>query len=251
MYDRLSVCQDKELLKTLLFELSIATTTFQMGNEQEWAPADMTCDIEEIILLYDNSEGNISMGLRRTDPQNTQNTRFFPLVFHGLNRFFTGRVILYTCFRAIFGTSITIEFLGSIPPLPSILGETLAGRANLSLQNASRYAILLSRASSYMQAIGKFALNCSAAHYAFLYFYPILARSSQGIQDINCPALLRLWLNLKAQNLERYEEQRSRLKFKCHFPQKIAVDRNAVKYLRYISYNAFNYLDDQFSNVKG
>ena len=246
MYDQLCLTPDKELLKTLLFELSIATMTFKQKSAASMVPSNISNDIDEILIFYDNSEGNISLGIRRTDRRATQTTRFFPLIFRGLNNFFTGRVILYICFRAIFGCSISIEFLGSIPSVPSLLGDTLKGTMTRKLQNMVRFRILLYRAKSYMQTIGQFTLKCSAAHYAFHIFYPILIRSARGIEGIDCRKLLKLWLELKELHLLQYEEERHRLSFKPYFPEKVPLEKTDAKILRFLSYNTFQYFDSKF-----
>ena len=97
------VTGDERMLKLLLLELGSATATFK----DRYNNYDQR-DFVEILVFYDNTEGNVSFGVRRTQQEETT-TNFFPLIFQGINRFMSGRVLLYICFKAVFGCAIQVR----------------------------------------------------------------------------------------------------------------------------------------------
>ena len=103
MYNRMHVTGDERMLKLLLLELGSATATFK----DRYNNYDQR-DFVEILVFYDNTEGNVSFGVRRTQQEETT-TNFFPLIFQGINRFMSGRVLLYICFKAVFGCAIQVR----------------------------------------------------------------------------------------------------------------------------------------------
>ena len=104
MYNRMHITEDKRMLKLLLLELGAATATYKdsHGNFDQR-------DFIEILVFYDNTNGNVSFGVRRTHQEETT-INYFPMIFRGLHRFMQGRVLLYICFKAIFGCAFQVIF---------------------------------------------------------------------------------------------------------------------------------------------
>ena len=238
LYDRAMVTEDKNLLKRLLIELSIACMSFPKSIEKDASIRKVI----EILIFYENEKGDVSFSVKRSGPG--QQKFHFPLVFKNIKKFFKGKLLLYFCFKAVFGVSIKLEYLGMIPTFPSITIQHPNGRISANLRNMSRFAILKMRAKSVMQAMGCFAMRTNPATFAYEYWLPMLFRVYRGHSDIPIVQLRRLfqeWRELKERHLSKRREIRHRQYFASYFPSRVEVENAHVKILRFLSYQSVDY----------
>ena len=246
LYDQLYVTPDRQLLKSLLFELGTATMTFR----DRWRDPNRH-DFLEIILMYAGEPGNVSFGIKRFDAEHTQNTVFFPLIFRGLATFFTGRVIFYFVFQALFGAAVTYEYLGGYPTYPSLTRNSPNARINIRLQDMVRYSLLKHRAASLMQVIGTFSLQTSVAAYAHSVFMPCLFNAVRGgTEFVNTRELIDAWMRLRFPET-LYVRQNSRLELQSYFPPNMPIERPIDRrFAIFLGYQAWEYFDLQLTNSK-
>ena len=246
LYDRTMLTDDKNLLKQLLVELSIACMSFPKLNQgvAQAKQADVR-KVLEILMFYENENGNVSFSVKRTGYG--QKIFHFPLVFKNIKKFFKGKLLLYFCFKAVFGISFKLEYLGMIPSYPSISNEHPNGRIHTNLRNMSRFSVLKARGESVIQALGGFAMRTNPATFAYEYWLPMLFRIYRGQNDIPVERLRRLfqeWRELKARHLPKHKEIRHRQYFASYFPSRIDVERADMKILRFLSYQTVDYFGD-------
>ena len=172
--------------------------------------------------------------------------RHFANIFQNLNSFFKGKkVLLYVCFESLFGSALTIEFLGSCTTCPvNGLERTLANKA--------RFRLIVMRAESAFQRITKFSLKCSTSYFCANYFYPLLSRSHRfgnepNLVDIN--NLIQLFDSLGLNGIHQPDEYKHRLVLAKQYPwKKIQIFSGDFTILHFLSYYAFYFLDGRFPN---
>ena len=239
------ITKDYEELKQFLFHLSIGSMTFPTDGKAWKDP--LRYRINEIIIFYDNACGNVSFSVHFSDMKGgNTHVRHFSNIFQNLNSFFRDKkVLLYVCFESVFGSALTIEFLGSCTTCPETgLERTLANKA--------RFRILTLRAQSAFQKITKFALQCSTSYYCANYFYPLLGRSYRvgnepNIVDIN--NLIQMFDNLGLNGIQPMDASKHRLTLAKQYPwKKIQIFSHDFAILHFLSYYAFYFLDGRFPN---
>ena len=246
MIARSFVTKDFNLLKDFLYELSIGSMTYADGEKQWKTPTRNR--INEICVYYENNSGNVSFAIHHSDIKgNGKQVRHFKNVFENLNALFKEqKVLLYICFESIFGSAITVEYLGSCTFSPTNgIEQTLA--------NKTRFLLTTLRAQSALQKISKFALQCSTGYYCLNYFYPLLSRfrmfgNEMNILDVNRLIQLYRDLGLNAP-IEQTNASRHRLSLSKQFPwKKIHMFAHDLMHYHYLSYYAFYFLDGRFPN---
>ena len=241
MYDRMCVSPDHDLLKRLIFQLAVGTMTFR--NSFDGSAEKL--NISEVLLYYDSATGDVSFGVKRTDLVHTEKITFFPFIFRNLKKFFFGRILFYFIFKSIMGISIRLEYLGAIPRLPSISGDTPNTRWCFGLRNMARHAILKAKFESAFQSIAGFALKTNVASLSHEFFYPLYVQSQFTDQNDfpRFSELVEMWLELKQQNVSSVREHDSRLRFKGAFPRRVQIRKIDKKFLRYLTFQTSEYLD--------
>ena len=246
MIARSFVTKDFDLLKEFLYQLSIGSMTFAEGDKQWKNPTRNR--INEICVYYENNTGCVSFAIHLSDTKgNGKEVRHFKNVFQNLNALFKDqKVLLYICFESIFGSAITVEYLGSCTFCP-------INGIEQKLANKTRFLLTTLRAQSALQKISKFALQCSTGYYCLNYFYPLLSRSrlfgnELNILDVN--RLIQLYRDLGLNGpVEQTNAHKHRLRLAKNFPcKKIHIFSHDLKYLHYLSYYAFYFLDGRFPN---
>ena len=182
MMNHMPVTTDETLIKSFLYTVGGAVTSFRYKHYKD--KLDITRkDINEITILYDNFEGNLSFGIDQdigSDINVQKQTRkFFPMLFVGLNKCFAkpgGKVCFFLGIRSHLGSAVQFEYAGSIPSLPAISKATQTGVIQLRLDSAARATILRQRSNSYFQKIYRWGLRKSTASYAHSMFYPLIVR---------------------------------------------------------------------------
>ena len=233
------------MLKSFLFELGCAVASYREKGPYI-SSKTVQNDVIEITLLYTNDTGNLSVGLKRThDGRHRQSRHFFPSIFEGLNKCFTGkngRVLFFASFESILGSAVQYEYLGGIPTYPSIGSASPAGSIQLRLDSACRSRILEQRANSYFQRIGRLAGKQSTSSFCHQLFYPLLFRYSLGHDDI---PELKNWIALLVEAMQEISmntiENACSLPFQVNLPESTIVDSSHVKFLRFIAYQCFDW----------
>ena len=239
------ITEDREMLKTFLFELGCAVGSYREKKGSQPVKTVQN-DIVEITMLYSNENGDLSFGLERThDGKHKQSKRFFPSVFKNLNQCFTGktgRVLFFASFESILGSAVTYEYLGGIPTYPSLSSNSPAGSIQLRLESAARSCVLKQRALSYFQTIGRLIGKQSTAHFSHQLFYPLLFRYATGHNDVPD---LQDWIALLLDSMERMTvnavENTCALPFHANLPETVVVDSAQVKFMRFLAYQCFDW----------
>ena len=203
--------------------------------------------IDEILVYYDNSRGNVSFSVHFSDMRGVNKyVRHFADIFQNLNSFFKGKkVLLYVGFESIFGSALTIEFLGSCTTCP-------VNGMEVKLANKARFLLITLRAQTAFQKITKFALKCSTSYFCNNYFYPLLSRSLRfgneiDILDVN--RLIQLYHDLGLNGAHPPDAYKHRLAVAKYFPyKKIQIFSHDFTFLHFLSYHAFYFLDGRFPN---
>lgn len=247
MIARSFVTKDFELLKDFLYELSIGSMTFATDGQKPWKNP-LRNRINEICVYFENNSGNVSFAIHHSDTKgNGKEVRHFRNVFQNLNNLFRDqKVLLYICFESIFGSALTIEYLGSCTFCP-------INGIEQKLKNKTRFLLTTMRAASALQRIAKFALQCSAGYYCLNYFYPLISRyeiygNELNILDVN--RLIQLYRDLGLNNpIQPIDTYKHRLSLSKLFPwKKIHIFSHSLMNLHYLSYYAFYFLDGRFPN---
>ena len=222
----------------MLFQLGIAGSTFKTSNGNEKG------NIEEILTYYDNSEGNISFGIKRKNLGHSENVNFFPFIFRNLAKYFDGKLSFYFAFKGVLGTAVNLEYLGSIPTLPSLSGNSSNTRWQLSLANAARDAILKTKISSYRHPSARsifYPTNQTLAHKCC---FPIVLRMNIGDDDlVTFFALLEMIDALKDPNLTSRQIDRIRLNFATRFSERIPALICYSRFLTHLTFNCYDFFD--------
>ena len=96
LYDRAMVTEDKNLLKRLLIELSIACMSFPKSIEKDASVRKVL----EILIFYENEKGDVSFSVKRSGPG--QQKFYFPLVFKKYQKVFQGKTTTLFLFQSRF-----------------------------------------------------------------------------------------------------------------------------------------------------
>ena len=247
MFNRGCVTSNMATLKSFLFFLSLANMSYSPKKDCFWQTPTQNA-IQEILIFYNNLAGSVSISVCYTS-KGEKHSKYFHEVFVNLNKYFKDQeVLLYVSFKAIFNTSLTIEFLGSCLSDPvTWMEQTLA--------NKSRFFLTQLRAKSALQKVSKFAMKCSTGYYTLRLFYPLLSRavrfnSINDVLDVN--TLLELYKQLNPeQDLPVNLKQRKRLSLASMYPRhKVYVDRRELRWLHMLTFYAFQYFDGRFPNER-
>ena len=251
-----------------MIELGLTGCSFTPTDEevddcvsQEETPLGLRGSLEELIAAYDNTEGDISFGIRRfvPDGREPQTTKWFPRIFRNVRRVMDGDTRCYMAMRTPQGRCARFAFLGSIPkyaPLQQedngcLLTGSARGRFDFTLRRMARFEILLSKASSVCQAIAIHQLDQSPTQFGQEIFYPLMAvrhKELRGEKDhINRHAYihdpLRLIEQTQRQGLwflsHRFTERRR--DFQNFFPKRVWVANDQKRFLRFLSYHSAEY----------
>ena len=121
MAARAALTPDEELLKAFLFELSLCNCTFvpkdagvngyddhqlpDFSERHGGAPYDLRGHLIELIVQYDNFQGDVSFGIKRHVPKGfpPQRRFWFPRVFRHVRRFISEDSRFFVAVRSIQG----------------------------------------------------------------------------------------------------------------------------------------------------
>ena len=251
MMDHMPVTKDKAMLKSFLYAVGGAVSSFRY----KWCNEELLItrkDIRELTLLFDNFHGNLSFGMEPDVDSDInvekQPRHFFPQLFVNLNECFAkpgGKVCFFLAIRSVFGSAIQFEYAGSIPSLPALSTATQTGVIQTRLDAAARATILQQRSHSYFQKIYRWGLRKSTASYAHSVFHPLIVRFLFGhTEDIP----KRVSGELIAQLLQvanRFSpfmlEMETSLPFRVTLPNHIPYASEHIKILRYLAYHTLDY----------
>ena len=235
MYDRCHLGISADKLKELLFVMSIAVGSFKNGGE-----TDTHNDIDEIILLYDNVEGNVSISVRTADLKG-----FYPNVFVGLKDIFKTEVYFFFCFEAVFGCNMASTLLGSIPSLPNLSRMCSSGHFSVTLLECVRYALIDQRRKGLLTKIALGVLDVNVATFTFLFFLPLLMNFDARLPPMETMSKeFEKYISMRSDKFTR-RKAFSFLKnaFIPLMKRKVPLNATQVSIARYLSYSCIDYHD--------
>ena len=243
MWSQMSVTEDQELVKKLLFEVSVAFMSYKSRQLER-----IQNEFKELLIYFDNETGDVSFGIKSTAAYQTQ--VFFPRIFQNLNPLFKdGQILFYLLFEAIFGVALSAEYMGAVAKLPPLSSDTANGRVSLSLQSMARFKLITTRARSLMQPLCKWALRTNSADYAREIFFPSLFAEARGEGNGlsgSFRELARRWLSLQRGNLRTDERNSHRHEITAFLPRRMNVSEMEGGLARFLIYQAFEYFDHLF-----
>ena len=249
-YAMAHLSEDRQMLKELLYLFSSSTCMF----------GDVTTDIKTWYLLYNTSEETVSYVLVGEASDGREFKKHFPDVYRNVKQVFTDNCHVYFTSRAVHGVAFEFVFVGSIPQLPDITGESSSGRNQLSLIALARKAVFETAKNSIGAACSRSIKRMNPPQFWTNYFLPALAQNwfsfGQGIEggpDEN--KVLYGHILKRSQQLEQWNDERiclqERLKIKKKllrmFPTFIRVPTEChiiPLLLEYLSFGMVTYINE-------